>query len=612
MAEQRGNRSDLTTATPALLLLVGRADLAEKVYQSKRAGRGYDPAGYSLFREIERLLNREATQSIRDESDKRGLESAGRLVAALTVQSELGVGPKLPQNNRMEDELSQARALYADLERRVENPQLKPVDVAAIARKPRAARVAALIDDLDRVSQVVVSNPGGAYFMSDPICKTLAGEGPEAVPALIDVIERDKRLTRVIGAGRSFNSMSYVFPVRSAAWQILLAIWPAAQSYGDPGIVPIPPPPSAEVLRKAWAEDSKLSEPERWLNVLKDDSADWRTWIRAARFLVKPSSETWSAGWTVRSVNGLRAQMTAEPLRTLHGAEISEILSRRALGLSSSNSNSSLDAFHCGDALTLADCLFRWDRSAALPTMTQVCRNTLDGLKRFGSYANPNQTVVGPFGAVIADRLALGDRSAVADYAAMAPYAKFEFFGLPSGFLKPLWTHPGDPGIQEQGRALFRKLADQLASDRPGEAFGATQSAAELPGKSPILAFPPFRELLVEGLRNSHGLGEGRVESEGPSQGLRYKFEGGAQGAFTWNPSEGKGSQVGDLVKFSVGDALAFRLTHSFVKGWPPFSIAAPNRERETDIAKLIAFLQNDRFDWVKFSRTSPFSNVED
>lgn len=599
---------DPYAATPAELLMVGRVDLAQQVDASVDRGRTGDSRGYALFTEVELLLNWEAATAMQSLDDARGRQVSGRLVAAYTLQQNLGILPRLPQNDRLAESLKSAKSIYEDFDRRVVHPETAPVDLPAIKSLSKPNRIEKLVAALDTIKDVAVADPGGVSYMSDPICSAIAAEGNDAVPALIDTIDRDRRLTRVVVPGRSFNSAFAFCPVKGAAWQVLLNIWPSSTRYAQAGMVPFPPAPPAPVLREAWAKDSRLTEPERFLNVLGDDSIDWRLWSRAARFLVKPEDEKWTGlGYSYTPSRDPKAPMTAEPLRAQRGAEITQLLSRRALELSSASTGNSMDAFRCGDGLSIADCLYKWAPNEALEVLRRSCANCLDGLHRYGTYVNANNTVAGPFGSVISDRIALGDRSAISDYDAIMPSIQFSSFGFPRGFLKPLWAHPRDPQTLSAGERLMGVLGLRIDSPESRDSFSAIQFVARQPWNSPVLVFRPYRDLLIKYLKDDRILGEGTVEPGGPFLDLPYRFQGGPQGAWQLRDSESKRAHVGMDIRYSLSDVLALELGYGFLKGFPEFSIEAAEPERTRQKNRLIRFLNNDDFDWMAFSRSSPF-----
>src|SRR5262249_49651462 len=78
-------------------------------------------------------------------------------------------------------------------------------------------KLAFLIESLEEVDARQRSQPGWPNLWSDPRVKALIALGDVAVPALIDVIEKDKRLTRSVHFFRDFSRSRLVVSVSMTA-----------------------------------------------------------------------------------------------------------------------------------------------------------------------------------------------------------------------------------------------------------------------------------------------------------------------------------------------------------------------------------------------------------
>ncbi len=156
-------------------------------------------------------------------------------------------------------------------------------------------------------------------------------------------------------------------------------------------------------MRKAWNDSARLTEPERWLQVLRDDSAGERLWLSAGKYLVKPEDEIHDGDSYTPSKNP-NGPMSGASLRTQHLSEVSQLMAKRAVEIASVHTNSTGDVFACNDALQLAHCLVKWDPAGSLDCLKDVCAKSLQTAERFGSMVDPGQQFGGAFATVVADR----------------------------------------------------------------------------------------------------------------------------------------------------------------------------------------------------------------
>lgn len=131
---------------------------------------------------------------------------------------------------RNERVYSQAKLLLAELERRQKEGTfgVAPIGAATqpaqISSWPVDRRVAYLIGQLQEVDARQSGQPGGVDLGSDPRVAALIEIGDAAVPALIDCVERDERLTRSVHFWRDFSNDRTVLGVREAALTAVMSI----------------------------------------------------------------------------------------------------------------------------------------------------------------------------------------------------------------------------------------------------------------------------------------------------------------------------------------------------------------------------------------------------
>src|SRR6185437_11798304 len=119
--------------------------------------------------------------------------------------------PEGTRPGRHLDFLEPLPSLLADQERRA-------------AEKGRAApadRIPALIAALDEVNARQFGQPGGVDLGSDSRVQALVEVGDAAVEPLLDVLERDTRLTRSVHFWRDFSHHRSLLGVHEAAYVAL-------------------------------------------------------------------------------------------------------------------------------------------------------------------------------------------------------------------------------------------------------------------------------------------------------------------------------------------------------------------------------------------------------
>lgn len=149
-------------------------------------------------------------------------------------------------------------------------------------------KVAYLVDALDEVDARQWGQPGGVDLASDRRVRALVDLGNPAVPALIDAVEKDGRLTRSVHFWRDFARSRTVLGVREAALAAVMSILrvrvfePAATgdnftARGEEGVKEV-----AARLRAYWREYGGLPFDARMMKVLTNPKARPEAWHEAA------------------------------------------------------------------------------------------------------------------------------------------------------------------------------------------------------------------------------------------------------------------------------------------------------------------------------------------
>jgi hypothetical protein len=144
---------------------------------------------------------------------------------------------------------------------------------------PIEKRVARLIQELEEVDARQMGQPGGVDLGGDIRVRQLIDMGDAAVPQLLDCLEKDQRLTRSMHFWRDFSTSRTILSVREAALTALMSILqvtvfePCATGDNFTSRKADEAKAVTAQLRKYWAENGKLSLPERMMKVLADQTA---------------------------------------------------------------------------------------------------------------------------------------------------------------------------------------------------------------------------------------------------------------------------------------------------------------------------------------------------
>ncbi len=205
---------------PALLLLVGRTDLAEALFKSRPRGYSNSGAGY-LFTHLAQRYNMLAAQALISRKDAEGVEWSRELFLVDTVREKANLPAVRDVTVDRDESVEYANKLFHDFRRRVDHPKAEPIDLVALRKQDQAHQIATLVEDLDTVEGKQMSQPGGAEFYEEPVYGALVKEGQAAVPALIDAFQNDDRFSRTVSYGRNFFPMRSIHTVKDVAWRLM-------------------------------------------------------------------------------------------------------------------------------------------------------------------------------------------------------------------------------------------------------------------------------------------------------------------------------------------------------------------------------------------------------
>ncbi len=152
-------------------------------------------------------------------------------------------------------------------------------------------KIAWLIDSLEEVDARQWGQPGGIPLGMDRRVAALIDIGDAAVPALIDTVEKDERLTRSVHFWRDFARSRTVLSVREAALTAVMSILkvrvfePASTGDNFTARGPQGAAKIAQRLREYWKTYGGLRFDERMMKTLADPKADFEAVREAAHNL---------------------------------------------------------------------------------------------------------------------------------------------------------------------------------------------------------------------------------------------------------------------------------------------------------------------------------------
>ena len=547
-------------ALAALLLRVSRPDLAQKADFRWRDPTRPSNSGRMLFVSLEDRYKQLIIRDLWTGDYGEGLNWARGLAIEAATQDDFWPNPTTQLHG-----LPLANAIMADLKGRLEHPTTP--DLPTMMRLPKEARIAALVQALNTVHGKDMIESEDLALEENPISSALYKEGQAAIPALIDAIRNDKRFTRLTplqsGDGDGFD---YDFrSVKQAACMMIEHLWPISSIYDDRGFEG----PDPAILSKAWKAQANLSEPERWLTILRDDSSGLEWWEDASSALVR--------GGNTRDSRG-------------HAGEIAHLMAARALSCKNPPVTDWDGVRKFDWAFQIGNCLADWDSKAAAPCLRSLCRIALKARTRVAEDNGLTGDISGPFGVAVADRLKEGDATAAADYRRMLSHLKPDNVSDEDDTFRPMWSAKTNRHIRAITRAWMAKWSAELRSRSLWNRRAVAEKLGDLAAKTGFLDVPAFRRLLVQGLKTSTTLGPPDLDD--------YIAEQKISGSKSIHipKKEWKKRPV------TLRDQLAGYLVSNRVQGEPLFDLKAGDSVRTKQRKTLIRWLENKRIDWSTVS----------
>lgn len=579
----------------ALLLILGERELAEKTLTQpleKDRGRLFSTLADSflvpLFHRAvhahmagdDRSAYKDARilEKIGPEFEAEAVRIYGREMVDRLFESSL----QEPGDTKVFMFLNPIPELAADSKRRLDNPRVKP-DLEAIIDLPKLERIRKLIESLDEVAARQWGQPGGVSVVADPIAAALEAEGEDVVEQLIDVLEKDDRLTRSVSFGRDFFPHRNLISVRAAAFAIVSNILQLSlTAREDPYELQ-----SVEELRAFWKANKGRSRAERLFAILADDRGNYSQWLEAATQIVQPIDIRQEGGWIARPDRKPGAPPVAivgEELKTKANPSVSDLMARRALQVAGKGEiTSSGDQFRGADALRLGLALAKWDMKASIPTLKALLERaivlTSDSRLR-GNAADSNFPVAG---VVVSKLVEAGDAPVWKLYEDLLANFEPDSF-INANVFRPLWTAAKNPNAARIAKQVFLDDDSKFMARyrRDGNVYQITSNIL-----SPWLKIPAFRELLIRLLDDKKEIG---TVSRNQS-GISFRTMKGGSGSMGFDFSKDPDSAIGDEATFRVCDQVAMHLVQ--LKGCPIYNPVWKEAKRNAALKQLQKYISS-------------------
>jgi len=552
-----------------LLLVAGRADLAERVASAIDPHQNGDFLVNAGVQFMAGWFERAVTAHMRGNDLLAADDAAGILAVRADYDALIKAG-SIDEMNKPFAFLDPSKTLLEDSDRRLaEGTKPKPDN-----------RIAALIQDLDKVSARQMGQPGGVLLAQDPVVADLIKEGPPAVEPLLDCMEKDTRLTRSVSFHRDFFPSRNLITVKSAAMAAFRGIVDS-YDFRDGAFQD----PSVAQLRTWWDQNKSLSGPERWMAVLQDDNANYQRWEEAAGRLTEDVSiQHLGQGAYMGKPGDPPKQMKGEPARDKTNPSVTDLLSKRAIQLAGTGEvTNSGDLFKAAVGARMAKMLGRWDPAHALPTIQKVSERSYELLTTGPMKGNGNSSLGQHYALLENARLDLHDTSGLDKYANwLAQTNPSDLFGFDLQIVAPFWNHPNDPAILKPFQTIFLSDTSKWSIGKGGVNPSAASYLQSVTATQ-MIAVPQFRELLVRLLDDERTVGQAWADRGS----ARFEIPTGASGGMAYRVKRNPDPLANDTSRkpYRVCDMMACSL--SVLTSSPEFAPYWPQAKRDQVIAQM-------------------------
>lgn len=487
--------------------------------------------------------------------------------------------------------------LERESERRLRLPFRPKIDLKTFFQqeKNRQKRIVLLIDRLDEITARQWGQPGGVDLgeWGTGVVDALVREGEPAVEPLLNVLEKDTRLTRSVSFGRDFSLERNLISVKSAAFSAIRRIvnfGTFASAYEQPTVAQI---------RDYWRKNRGLPQPERWYRTLADDGAPPTQWMEAAEKIFQPTNISDGDQWvSIRPIKrGEKAKRRGEVLRAKSNPSIAQLLEKRARArlMANAQENSTRRPHDASEAARLALMRHAWEPRDSVPILAEITREYVAIMKPLRGY---EENYAHWIGNLTVAQMRSGTKVEAENAASV--YGTFiESIERRAGFgylnedaFEPLWTFPKHARLARTAEHVFGK-GDTLRlfeHDPTNKSQGVYKAMFFM--RAPLIVHPVVRARILEVLQDRSVIGTVEVR-DGQVQ---YKIgEGGGGSRIAAKGAKYNGTtsnlRICDFCALTLNDLQQYHAEKS-----PPafsrFHLEKPEAERDGELRKLADFLR--------------------
>lgn len=178
--------------------------------------------------------------------------------------------------------------LLQDLERRQQIDKVSRSSSSDLTLSPLQRQLGRLVAQLDQINVPQTGSPGEIEIERDPLFVDLCAMGEQAVPALIECVRQDRRLTRCVGFWRDYDRSRKFVSVCEVAYGAIQSILKTTFRDSIQGVLELGFEDDearsrvVSLLCEYWERHKKTPFVRRMMAILVDEKASPLAWQEAA------------------------------------------------------------------------------------------------------------------------------------------------------------------------------------------------------------------------------------------------------------------------------------------------------------------------------------------
>lgn len=439
------------------------------------------------------------------------------------------------------------------------------LDLTKLSSQPKSYRIQTLIELLDRTN-LFAHGSVLSLSLQCPIMSALVAEGTDIVDPLLDVIQRDNRLTVSLAWSQMHSGYTGAITVKDAARAAIFEVWPESRA-----IVGLGTPVEYSAIKKAWDTAANNSPAERVLRALSSEVFDGYAFERnCLRLTTSPRPgvprlfESLTPGQQKEFVDLLIALWRRYPLEQ--------------------------ELWHIDDRLMISHEIAKVDPRSAVPLMENSIDSALKAYESLSDRTFFGSRLKTAFGTCARLRIP-GTAQKYARFLALQPLN----MRMGSDTLRPFMVAPTDD-------SQMRKVAERYFANwiKVVKEFKGPEVSpfADMVGRchDGLLVVPAYRMFLAEALQLTGKYGHGKVSSTGSSYLLTptppYSND---DYELTETIRIKQGTSVTQPF-ITQGDFVALRLNN--LRTCPKFDLGASEVKRKNALLEIAKWLKDPTVNW--------------